>query len=60
MTARKKKGIGFLVSGIAFLVGGGIFLGVDVTPDWLGTVFGIIGMVGNALGFGTVFPDTED
>lgn len=59
MTARKKRGIGFLISGVVFAVVSGIFLGTEVTPDWVGTVVGIIGLVANALGFTTVFPDTE-
>lgn len=59
MTDRKKRGIGFLISGVVFAVVGGIFLGTEVTPDWVGTVVGIVGLVANALGFVTVFPDTE-
>ena len=59
MTDRKKKGIGFLISGSVFLAIGGIFLGLEITPDWVGTVVGIVGLVANALGFSTVFPDTD-
>lgn len=59
MTDRKKKGIGFLVSGSVFVALGGIFLALPVTPDWVGTVIGIVGLVANALGFTTVFPDTD-
>ncbi len=59
MTDRKKKGVGFLISGSVFLAVGGIFLGLEVTPDWVSTVIGIIGLVGNALGFKTVFPDND-
>lgn len=59
MTARKKKGIGFLISGAVFVVAGGVFLGMPVTPDWLGPVMGLVGLVANFLGFVVVFPDVE-
>lgn len=59
MTARKKRGVGFLISGAVFAAMGGIFLGTEVTPDWVATVIGVVGLVANALGFVTVFPDTE-
>lgn len=60
MTDRKKKGIGFLISGAVFVAFGGVFIAIPATPDWLGTVVGIIGLVANALGFVTVFPDNSD
>jgi len=60
MTDRKKRGIGFLISGIVFVVFGGVFIGIPATPDWLGTAVGIVGLVANALGFVTVFPDNND
>jgi len=60
MSDRKKRGVGFLISGIVFVVTGGVFLGVEATPEWIAQAIAIIGLVANALGFATVFPDTED
>lgn len=60
LTARKKKGIGFLVGGLAFLAAGGVFIGLTATPDWLNLAFMVIGAIGNVLGFTFVFPDTSD
>ena len=59
MTKRKKKGIGFAISGVAFVAAAVILFVTEATPDWLNTVFGIIGTVAEMLGFKTVFPDTE-
>ena len=60
MTARKKKGIGFLISGAVFIVAGGVFVGVPTTPDWLVPVMGLVGLIANFLGFVVVFPDIEE
>ena len=60
MTNRKKKGIGFLISGIVFAGVGIVFMSTAVTSDWVGTVITLIGVVANALGFKTVFPDVEE
>lgn len=59
MTARKKRGIGFFVSGAAFVGAGVIMFAVTQTPEWLGTVFQLVGLVAGALGFTVVFPDTD-
>ena len=59
MTARKKKGIGLLISGVVFAVVGGVFIGLEVTPAWVDTALVLVGVVANALGFVVVFPDTE-
>ena len=59
MTDRKKKGVGFLISGVVFAGVGVVFMNTAVTPDWVGTAVTIIGVVANALGFKIVFPDTE-
>lgn len=59
MTDRKKKGIGFLISGVVFLGVGGVFIGLDVTPDWLAMVIQGVGLIANLLGFATVFPDQD-
>ena len=60
LSARKKKGIGFLIGGVAFLAAGGVFIGLANTPDWLNLAFMIVGAIGNILGFTVVFPDTSD
>lgn len=60
MTARKIKGIGFLVSGAAFLVTGGVFVFASVTPDWLAAAFQFVGMVAGFFGIKFVYPDTEN
>ena len=60
MTDRKKKGVGFLISGIVFAGVGVAFISATATPEWIGTVIVLIGVVANALGFKTVFPDTEE
>jgi ABC-type uncharacterized transport system permease subunit len=59
MEARKRKGIGFMISGVVFLGVGGALFGTDVTPDWLPVVVQGIGLIANLLGFTTVFPDTD-
>lgn len=59
MTVRKKKGTGFLISGAVFIIGGVVLFTTTSTPLWLPTCLTIIGMVAKALGFTTVFPDTD-
>ena len=59
MTDRKKKGIGFMISGAAFLAVGGLFTFADLTPDWVAAAIALVGMVAQFFGFTTVFPDTE-
>lgn len=60
MTPRKRKGIGFIISGIVFLGAGVTFVAAPSTPDWLGIVISAIGAIANVLGFTTVFPDTDE
>ena len=60
LSNRKKRGIGFLVGGVAFLAAGGIFLGLDSMPDMLGVIFQVVAAVGTILGFIVVFPDIGD
>lgn len=60
LSARKKKGIGFLIGGLAFLAAGGVFLGIESTPDILGVIFQVVAAVGSVLGFTIVFPDIGD
>ena len=60
LSARKKKGLGMLISGVVFLAVGGVFMAVDTTPDWLAVVMQAVGVIGNLLGFKIVFPDTDE
>lgn len=60
LTPRKKKGIGFGISGLAFLLAGGVFYFVPTSPDWLVPTLGFIGTVAGFFGFTTVFPDIEE
>ena len=60
MTARKKKGIGFGISAVAFALASAVFIGWDVTPDWVNTALNLVAVIAGALGFSTVYPDTEE
>lgn len=60
LSARKKKGIGFCISGVVFLGVGGIFIATATTPDWLSLAIQGVGMIAGLLGFNTVFPDLGD
>ena len=46
MTDRKKKGVGFLVSGGLSIAAGIVFFVASATPDWLGIVIQGIGLTG--------------
>ena len=59
MTNRKKKGIGFFISGAVFIVAGFIFSTMDVNPVWLNSAMILVGMIAEFFGFKTVFPDTD-
>lgn len=59
MTPRKKRGIGYIISGAVFIGAGGVLFGTEVTPDWLPIIVQGIGLIANLLGFTAVFPDTE-
>lgn len=59
MTARKKRGIGLVISGVVTAVVGGIFIGTEATPEWVALVVQGVGMIAGLLGFTTVFPDTD-
>jgi len=60
MTDRKKKGIGFLITGGLFAVVGLVLVIATETPDIIGTIISIAGMIGEALGFKIVYPDVEE
>ena len=59
MTARKKKGVGSLISGGLFIGVGIVLLSTTATPEWIGLAMNIIGAVANILGFALVYPDTD-
>lgn len=59
MTPRKKRGVGYIISGVVFVGVGGVLFGTDASPDWLPVVVQGIGLIANLLGFTTVFPDTD-
>jgi hypothetical protein len=60
LSDRKKKGIGFFVGGAAFIAAGVVFFLATTTPDWLATVFQVVGAIGAILGYTFVFPDIQD
>lgn len=60
MSPRKKKGIGFFISGIVFVVVGGVFVFAEATPEWVSAGMGLVGLIAEFFGFKTVFPDVGD
>ena len=60
MTNRQKKGIGFSVTGGLFILASVVFFVVPATPDWVASILSIAGIIGGALGFTIVTPNTED
>jgi hypothetical protein len=56
MSNKKKKGLGFILSGVAFLIVGVFSIKGNVPPT-LGQIFSIVGLVANALGIAFVYPD---
>lgn len=59
MTPRKKRGVGFFISGAAFIVGGFISFAFSEDPTWFATGISLVGLIASFFGFTTVFPDTE-
>lgn len=59
MTDRKKKGIGFLISAVAFGIAGSFLVFATQTPVWVAQALDIVAIVAAALGFVIVFPDKE-
>jgi len=59
MTTRKKKGVGFAVSAAGFALCAAVFIGWDVTPEWVASVMNIVAVVAGALGFTFVYPDVD-
>ena len=59
MTSRKKKGTGFAITGALFIGVAIAFFTTEVTPEWISTAIGIIGMIAEGLGFKIVYPDND-
>lgn len=60
MGGRKKKGISFGISGVAFLLAGGVFYFTNTSPEWLVPALNFGALVAGFFGFITVFPDVEE
>jgi len=59
MSPKKKKGLGFMATGLAFIVAG-IFTGFAANvPDALPQIFSIIALVLGALGMPFIIPKDE-
>jgi hypothetical protein len=59
MTPRKKKGIGFFITGAVFAVAGGAMFWTEVTPEWIATAMQVVGALAAVFGFTVVFPDYD-
>lgn len=57
MKQRKRRGIGFLVSGALFVGVGVVMFVTESTPDIVPTILSIVGTVGEMIGFKIVYPD---
>lgn len=60
MSNRKKKGIGFFVSGALFIVAGYFAATTGVAPEWFGGLVSAVGLAAEYFGFSIVYPDTEE
>lgn len=59
MTSRQNKGIGFLISGAAFILLGVFNVGFEVTPEWVTVVLDVVGLVAGYFGYRFVRPESE-
>ena len=59
MTDRKKRGIGFFLSGLTFVVGGIVSFAMSEDPTWFATGVSLVGLIATFFGFKVVFPDQE-
>jgi hypothetical protein len=60
LTPRKKKALGFGVSGIVFIVVAIVFWTTATTPEWVNTGLAIIGSIANLVGLGQlVLPEPD-
>lgn len=60
MSNRKKKGIGFFVSGAIFVVVGVFTATTGAAPEWFSGVLTAVGLAAEYFGFQVVYPDTEN
>jgi hypothetical protein len=58
MTARKKKGLGYMVGGLLFVVVGAILYFTASTPPIVAVIVQAIGAVGNIIGIAVMLPET--
>jgi len=58
MSTKKKKGLGLILTGAAFLVVGIFTIGSSV-PHFLPQLFVIIGLIAKSLGIVFVYPDEK-
>jgi uncharacterized Tic20 family protein len=56
MNDRKKKGLGYFISGAVFIAVGIVLMVTTSTPGWVSTVLSGIGLIGNLVGFILVLP----
>ena len=56
MTDRKKKAVGFLVSGGVFLVAGIATFAADM-PSWLPTIVSIVAAIAGVVGISVTMPE---
>lgn len=57
MSDRKKKALGFFVSGAAFLVAGIVTWATPAAPAWSSTLLSVIGAVAAVVGIGVTLPE---
>ena len=57
MTDRKKRGIGFFITGGLFVAAGIVYTFIAEDPSWFWQVVGIVGLVATSIGFVVVYPD---
>ena len=60
LTPRKKRGIGFFITGGIFILFGGIVMKTVADPSWLTFIPLFVGLIAEYFGFKVVFPDIED
>ena len=59
MTDRKKTGIGFGITAGVFALFAVVNISLEVTPEWVSQVVGLVSLVAGFFGFKTVYPDAE-
>jgi hypothetical protein len=60
MTARQKKGVGFLISGLVFVLAGFVFIKFAQTPDWVSVLISAVGGAAGAVGVTLSLPSTTE